>query len=160
MLRSVRFASSTAKKALTKQQLELLAHKTKRVEKQTEDVKSKPKRKGFSSVPKLPQQPHMNIKDLLLDQLFSGYRPISVPLGKTSSVEKKPPVLYFELDDGLDNFLSGGLKTDFHDDKNLSRFEHSRESFTQHQEEETPRFKERRGQKGRKRLVPVLKEKE
>lgn len=78
------------------------------------DIDAKPK-KGFSSLPKVPSTYNFNPKDLLLDNFFNAYRPMTLPISPPVTPQRKMPsglpaalknaggtLIYFEIDDNMD----------------------------------------------------------
>ncbi|VEU21431.1 DEKNAAC102224 [Brettanomyces naardenensis] len=99
-------------------------------------------RRGFSSVNKVPSTASIRAKDILLDSLLQGYRPLTLPLVPPQAPKRSPTVVYFEFDDNMDvlenglNELTGnnagGIQTsvDILKDKNLTRYQYSNYSFS------------------------------
>lgn len=90
---------------------------------------------GFTSLPKVPSTISLKPKEVLLDKLFSGYRPITLPIQPPSkSPLKTNAVVYFELDENLDLLDDSGFTStkdaSINEDKNRTRYEISNYSFS------------------------------
>ncbi|ODV96652.1 hypothetical protein PACTADRAFT_79105 [Pachysolen tannophilus NRRL Y-2460] len=115
-----------------------------------QEIIKKP-RLGFSSLPKVSSTYSFHPKDLLLDNFFSGYRPMTLPIQQQQQQLEKPKYLnkispqlnksgayvYFEIDDNLD-FLNDlentanenpELRARDIERKTSTRFDHSHKSL-------------------------------
>ncbi|GME95448.1 unnamed protein product [Ambrosiozyma monospora] len=108
-------------------------------------------KKGFNSLSKVPSTISIKPKEILLDNLFQGYKPLTIPLNPPpkSSFGKQSAVVYFEFDENLEDILNdqdGGDQTsqitasfsneapqprssNKFENKNLTRYQYSNYSF-------------------------------
>lgn len=181
-VRSVRFQSSSSSTLKIKKQVILQDQqkqikstkssktvnkdtaKTQRSSDGKKELSERP-RKGFSSLPKVPSTLRLSPKNLLLDSLFSGYRPLTSPIKPLSKLEKSPKTyLYLELDSG--DYLDEPSPKE-PEERSQSRYQYSNYSFIKPETVKHPmtvsslsgpkgaskRFTERAGKRGRKRLA-------
>lgn len=94
-------------------------------------------KKGFSSVKQVPSTVSIKPKELLLDNLFQGYRPLTLPVSPPQANKKSPTVVYFEFDENLDldglSDFTNRIAEDPEDvlrDRNLTRYQISSYSFS------------------------------
>ncbi|CDK28666.1 unnamed protein product [Kuraishia capsulata CBS 1993] len=127
-------------------------------------------KKGFSSLPKVPSTLRLSPKNLLLDNLFSGYRPLTSPIKPLSKLNKSPKTyLYLELDSA--DYLDEQVQKE-PEERNHSRYQYSNYSFAKPEIIKSPvtasstsgqkgskRFTEREGKRGRKRLATPANDK-
>ncbi|ODV84454.1 hypothetical protein CANARDRAFT_23862 [[Candida] arabinofermentans NRRL YB-2248] len=112
-------------------------HQVQAQQKNTTSTKQKAK-KGFNSLAKVPTTMKLKPKDVLLDNFFQGYKPLTLPL--QPPIKKPSTVYYLEFDDNLELVNDGftDLPSSQHSsraddilikDKNSTRFEFSNYSF-------------------------------
>ncbi|GMG22804.1 unnamed protein product [Ambrosiozyma monospora] len=65
-------------------------------------------KKGFNSLSKVPSTISIKPKEILLDNLFQGYKPLTIPLNPPpkSNFGKQSAVVYFEFDENLEDLLN------------------------------------------------------
>ncbi len=73
-------------------------------------VQNKIIRKGFNDIRKVPETNYISPQDILLDKLFQGYGPLTVPIQPRKYKKKSRTVLYVELDQADDPFDSQSME--------------------------------------------------
>lgn len=71
---------------------------------ESNSIQKKIIKEGFSNIIKVPDTDHILPQDILLDKLFQGYGPLTVPIQPQKFRKKSRTVLCVELDQGDDPF--------------------------------------------------------